>query len=130
MHKLLFVAAVVAAALSMTACSDDNSTAESPATSEISPSKVAESTTASTTSPSAVAGGEVILIDPDGNEWDRSRAVSESAEMAKAIKQSGGTLDESFCEQGYTEGIKDGGKFPSGKQAWMDACQEGVRQAG
>ncbi|MEV0248441.1 hypothetical protein AB0H76_17720 [Nocardia sp. NPDC050712] len=129
MHKLLFAAAV-AAALSLTACGNDTSTAEPAASSTASPSKSAKSTSTSATSSSAAAAGGAILIDPDGNVWDRARTVTEAAEMAKSIKAAGETLDASFCEQSYTEGIAGGGQFPSGKQAWLDACQEGVRQAG
>jgi hypothetical protein len=129
-HKLLFAAAVAAAALGLTACGDDTSTAEPAVSSTASPSKAAKPTRASATSSSAAAPSGAILIDPDGNVWDRARTVSEATEMAKAMKEAGETLDASFCEQGYTEGIKGGGQFPSGKQAWLDACQEGVSQAG
>lgn len=128
MRKFLLFAAVAAAALSSTACGDDNSTA--PSASSTAKSTATSTAKSTATSPSAAATGDVILIDPDGNEWDRARAVLEAKEMAQAIKDSGATVDADFCEQGYTEGVKEGGQFPAGKQAWLDACGEGVRQAG
>ncbi|MEV0403386.1 hypothetical protein [Actinoallomurus sp. NPDC050550] len=35
-------------------------------------------------------------------------------------------LPSDFCARSYRDAVKGGGKFPAGKGAYMDACQEGV----
>jgi hypothetical protein len=112
-QKLAIAAALAAAALTLTACSDDGSKSKTDAK-----------------SPSANPSSQAIAITPDGETWDRTQAVNEAKQMAKDEKGSGSPTGAKVCETFYTGGLQNGGKFPAGKQAWIDACQEGVRQAG
>ncbi|MEV0761408.1 hypothetical protein [Nocardia sp. NPDC050435] len=120
MQKLFIVTAVAATALSLTACGGDIATA-APASSEA-PLPVAPS--------AALDPAAVIMIDPDGDVWNRPRTVREARRLAESVREAGTRLPANFCEQGFIEGLEGGGRFPSGKQAWLDACDEGVRQAG
>ncbi|WP_194816006.1 hypothetical protein [Nocardia sp. XZ_19_385] len=122
MQKLFLVTAVTAAALSLAACGGDIATA-APAASEA-PIPVTTAAPAATVEPTAV-----IMIDPDGDKWNRARTIREARQLAESVRESGTQLPANFCDQGYIEGIEGGGQFPSGRQAWLDACEEGVRQA-
>jgi hypothetical protein len=47
--------------------------------------------------------------------------------MAAASEQKG--LPSDFCAQSYKQGVEEGGKFPAGRLAFIEACQEGMRPA-
>jgi hypothetical protein len=122
-HKLFLGTALAAATLSLAACGGDIAAAapapaDAPAAAPIVPPAPA-------LDPSAV-----IMIDPDGDKWNRPRTVREARQLAESVREAGTDLPANFCEQGYIEGLEGGGHFPAGKQAWLDACEEGVRQAG
>ncbi|GAB2645290.1 hypothetical protein [Nocardia goodfellowii] len=123
MQKLFLVTAVAVAAVSLAACGGDIATA-APATSEP-PAGPTTAAPSSTVEPAAV-----IMIDPDGDKWNRARTIREARQLAESVREAGTQLPANFCEQGYIEGLEGGGQFPSGRQAWLDACEEGVRQAG
>ncbi|MEV0249052.1 hypothetical protein AB0H76_20785 [Nocardia sp. NPDC050712] len=123
MQKLFFGVAVVATTLSLAACGGDIAAA-APAASDP-PAPV------STVAPSiALDPAAIIMLDPDGDRWNRARTIREARQLAESVREAGAELPANFCEQGYIEGIEGGGRFPSGKAAWLDACEEGVRQAG
>ncbi|MEV6277744.1 hypothetical protein [Nocardia sp. NPDC051832] len=124
MQKLFFVTAVTAAALSLAACGGDIATA-APAASEVPTPAPTTAVPVGTVEPTAL-----IMIDPDGDKWNRARTVREARRLVESVREAGAQLPANFCEQGYIEGLEGGGQFPSGKQAWLDACEEGVRQAG
>ena len=113
MQKMAIAAALLAAALTATGCSDDGSKSKT-----------------DTKSPSASASSQAIAITPDGESWDRTQAVNEAKQMALDEKSSGSPTGTKVCETFYSGGLQNGGKFPAGKQAWIAACQEGVKQAG
>jgi hypothetical protein len=72
-----------------------------------------------------VANNRVIMIDPDGKTYTRKWIIQNAMGMAMV----GGKLPSNFCAKSYAEGVKHGGKFPAGKAAFMDACEEGVSLA-
>jgi hypothetical protein len=47
--------------------------------------------------------------------------------MAAAFKQS--SVPSDFCAPSYKQGVDGGGKFPAGGLAFVEACEEGMRQA-
>jgi hypothetical protein len=73
-----------------------------------------------------VTGGQVIMIDPDGKKYTRKWIIRNAMMMAGM----NGKLPSDFCAKSYAEGVKGGGRFPAGKAAFMDACEEGVSLAG
>jgi hypothetical protein len=73
-----------------------------------------------------VADNQVIMIDPDGKKYTRKWIIRNAMMMAGMS----GKLPSYFCAKSYAEGVKGGGKFPAGKAAFMDACEEGVSLAG
>ncbi|MFI0355663.1 hypothetical protein [Actinomadura sp. 9N407] len=75
-----------------------------------------------------VTGSQVIMIDPDGKTYSRKEMVQMAAGMAAAFEGKG--LPSDFCAMSYQQGVEEGGKFPAGRAAFMEACQEGVRLAG
>jgi hypothetical protein len=132
---LLATASLGIVSLGAAACDDDAAdTASSapPATSSApgSPSAAPPSATASPRpTPSAkpkVTGDQVIMIDPDGKKYTRKWVIRNAMMMAGVS----GKLPSNFCSKSYAEGVKGGGKFPAGKLAFMDACEEGVSLAG
>jgi hypothetical protein len=72
-----------------------------------------------------VTGDQVIMIDPDGKKYTRKWIIRNAMMMAGM----NGKLPSNFCDKSYAEGVKGGGKFPAGKLAFMDACEEGVSLA-
>ena len=132
---LLATASLGIVSLGAAACNDDAAdTASSapPATSSApgSPSAAPPSATASpqpmpSTKPK-VTGDQVIMIDPDGKKYTRKWIIRNAMMMAGVS----GKLPPNFCAKSYAEGVKGGGKFPAGKLAFMDACEEGVSLAG
>ena len=132
---LLATASLGIVSLGAAACDDDAAdTASSapPATSSApgSPSAAPPSATASprptpSTKPK-VTGDQVIMIDPDGKKYTRKWVIRNAMMMAGVS----GKLPSNFCSKSYAEGVKGGGKFPAGKLAFMDACEEGVSLAG
>jgi hypothetical protein len=132
---LLATASLGIVSLGAAACNDDAAdTASSapPATSSApgSPSAAPPSATASPQpTPSAkpkATGDQVIMIDPDGKKYTRKWVIRNAMMMAGVS----GKLPSNFCAKSYAEGVKGGGKFPAGKLAFMDACEEGVSLAG
>ena len=73
-----------------------------------------------------VTGSQIIMIDPDGKKYTRKTMIQMAAGMAAVSAK----LPENFCTQSYEQGVKEGGKFPAGKLAFLEACREGVRLAG
>ncbi|XVQ09469.1 hypothetical protein ACQP1W_44240 [Spirillospora sp. CA-255316] len=80
------------------------------------------------TSEPAVTGSQVVMIDPDGKKYTRKEMVQMAAGMAAAFENGG--LPSDFCSMSYSQGVKEGGKFPAGRAAFIEACLEGVRLAG
>jgi hypothetical protein len=95
----------------------------------------ATSASAATPSPSAspsarpvarpkVGDSTVVLIDPHGKKYTRHEMVKKSAGMVLFFGRK--RLPSDFCERSYRDGVQGGGKFPAGKNAYIDACQDGV----
>jgi hypothetical protein len=74
-------------------------------------------------SPPKPSASQVIMIDPDGKKYTRKRMIQMAAGMATVM---GKNLPSDFCARSYKEGVAKGGKFPAGKAAFMEACEEGV----
>jgi hypothetical protein len=133
---LLATASLGIVSLGAAACNDDAAdTASSapPATSSTPGSPSAAPTPSATASPQPtpstkpkVTGDQVIMIDPDGKKYTRKWIIRNAMMMAGMS----GKLPSNFCARSYAEGVKGGGKFPAGKAAFMDACEEGVSLAG
>ena len=70
-----------------------------------------------------VSANEVIMIDPDGKKYARRWIIRNAMGMAAV------TGGSNFCAKSYAEVVKAGGKFPAGKQAFMEACKEGASLA-
>ncbi|WP_344589701.1 hypothetical protein [Actinomadura vinacea] len=70
-------------------------------------------------------GLQVVMIDAKGAKYGRQLVVDTTSQ---AVAQTGGKAPANFCESGYQKLVKEGAKFPAGKQPYMDACQQGVRQ--
>jgi hypothetical protein len=135
-RDLLVVASLSILSLSAAGCNDDDAVAGSstPAASATA-SGSATSAPAAPPSPSAspsarpvarpkVGDSTVVLIDPQGKKYTRHDMVKKSAGMVLFFGK--GRLPSNFCERSYRDGVKGGGKFPAGKDAYMDACQDGV----
>lgn len=113
--------------LGAAACKDDASDAAASAPPG-SPSATSPVPSASASARPKATADQVIMIDPQGKKYTRKQTVQMAAGMAAAFKKSG--LRSDFCATSYTQGVKDGGRFPAGRLAFMEACQEGARQAG
>ncbi|GAA4639693.1 hypothetical protein GCM10023196_102340 [Actinoallomurus vinaceus] len=72
-----------------------------------------------------MTGSNVIMIDPQGKKYTRRTMV----QMAAGMAATQGNLPSNFCAISYRQGVQEGGRFPAGRQAFMEACQEGVRLA-
>jgi hypothetical protein len=141
---LLASACLGIVSLGAVACDDDGKVAESPAPSATSPAANGGSAGAAPASPGVsspsvsppslptsrptVTGSQVIMIDPSGKKYTRKWMVEMAAGMAAASGKKG--LPANFCALSYKEGVDGGGKFPLGRYAFMEACQEGLRLAG
>lgn len=75
-----------------------------------------------------VRGSQVIMIDPEGKKYTRREMVQLAAGLAATTGKKG--LPPDFCDKSYKAGVNGGGKFPAGREAFMEACREGVRLAG
>lgn len=73
-----------------------------------------------------VTGSRVVMIDPAGKKYTRKEMVEMAAGMA-AVQDK--RIPSNFCSMSYQQGVAEGGKFPAGKAAFMEACAEGVRLA-
>ncbi|MDL4821072.1 hypothetical protein [Actinomadura opuntiae] len=76
------------------------------------------------TDPKISNSRQIVLIDPDGKRYTFRTMVQMAAGMRATM---GEKAPSSFCAQSYEEGLKGGGKFPAGRAAFMDACEEGWR---
>ncbi|MFD0688749.1 hypothetical protein [Actinomadura fibrosa] len=133
----LLAAALGLASLGAAACDDDKEPAASSASpAAASPSGSSAPASPGTPAPSAlpsgirtkdpkVTGSEIIMIDPSGKKYTRKTMI----EMAAGMAAVSGRLPSDFCPRSYKSGIDGGGSFPAGKQAFMEACQAGVRLA-
>lgn len=132
--------------LAATACDgDDKSGAKAPAStpagSTAAPGAAAPGTTVPPASPSASATGgasaspratstepkisgsrQIVMIDPDGKRYTFRTMVQMAAGMRATM---GENAPSGFCAKSYQEGVKGGGSFPAGREAFMAACQEG-----
>jgi hypothetical protein len=120
-------------ALGATACKDDGAAdaADTPAASPTaSPASPAATPSARPTlhhgAKPTVTGSQVIMIDPSGKRYTRKTMVQMAAGMSAV---NGNGLPANFCAKSYADGVREGGTFPAGKAAFMEACQEGVRLA-
>ncbi|GAA2446240.1 hypothetical protein GCM10010191_74020 [Actinomadura vinacea] len=75
-----------------------------------------------------MTGSQIIMIDPEGKKYTRKLMVQMAAGMAATMEGQG--VPREFCAKSYDQGVQQGGKFPAGRGAFMDACLEGVRLAG
>ena len=137
---MLAAASLGIVSLGATACNDDGADAASSAPAATSPAASAgSSSVAPTPSASAkprsrpiskpkVTGSQVIMIDPSGKKYTRKQMIQMAAGMAAVNEKHG--LPSDFCAKSYKQGVEEGGKFPAGRLAFMEACQEGVRLAG
>jgi hypothetical protein len=136
---LLATASLGIMSLGAAACNDDAAGTASapPATSSApgvgSPSATPIPSASASASPQStpskkptVTGNQVIMIDPDGKKYTRKWIIRNAMMMAGM----NGRLPSNFCDRSYAEGVRGGGKFPAGKAAFMDACEEGVSLAG
>ncbi|XVQ13068.1 hypothetical protein ACQP1W_11115 [Spirillospora sp. CA-255316] len=69
---------------------------------------------------------QVVMIDPKGTKYGR-QSLADS--IAQGIRATGAKVSPSHCENAYQKTLQQGAKFPAGKQAYIQACQQGVRQA-
>ncbi|MGI8332670.1 hypothetical protein ACRYCC_22185 [Actinomadura scrupuli] len=141
---LLASACLGIVSLGAVACDDDGTAAGSPAPSATAPAAIGGATSAAPASPGVsspgvsppsaptsrpkVTGSQVIMIDPSGKKYTRKLMIELAAGMAAASGKKG--LPADFCAQSYQQGVDGGGKFPLGRYAFMEACQEGLRLAG
>ena len=134
---LLAAASLAIVSLGAAACDDDaaDTASATPATSSApgAASPSAAPIPSASASPQAtpskkpkVTGNQVIMIDPDGKKYTRKWVIRNAMMMAGVS----GKLPSNFCDKSYAEGVNEGGKFPAGKGAFMDACEEGVSLAG
>jgi hypothetical protein len=136
LKALLIIAPLGILSVGAAGCNDDKTAAESstPAASATA-SGGGTSTPAAPPSPSASPSAEpvashkvgdstVVLIDPNGKKYTRHEMVKKSAGMVLFFGKN--HLPSDFCARSYRDAVKGGGKFPAGKGAYMDACQEGV----
>jgi hypothetical protein len=135
---LLATASLGVVSLGAVACDDDADSASAPPSASASSSPGVSSPSAAPVpstsvsprpTPSAkpkVTGDQVIVIDPDGKKYTRKWVIRNAMMMAGVSKK----LPPNFCDKSYAEGVDEGGKFPAGKAAFMDACEEGVSLAG
>ncbi|MDL4771754.1 MULTISPECIES: hypothetical protein [Thermomonosporaceae] len=108
-----------ALSLTMTACGAGGTAAVS--TAPAAPRK------APAASASARPAADVIMIDPDGRLYGHREMAAMATEMARTSGGDGLPVD--FCAMSYQQGIDEGGKFPAGRQAFMDACEAGMKKA-
>ncbi|MGH3377374.1 MAG: hypothetical protein ACRDP6_21810 [Actinoallomurus sp.] len=133
---VLAAAALGMVSLGAAACNDDGADAASsaPVSSPATSGGASSTPSASTGVPSSsatpqsqptrrpkVANNQVIMIDPDGKTYTRKWIIQNAMGMAAF-----GKTPSNFCSKSYAAGVKGGGKFPAGKQAFMEACEEGV----
>jgi hypothetical protein len=133
--KTMLVAATLGVvSLGAAACDDDGADAASsaPVTSPAAGGSASPPATpgvpSTATTPSSkptqklkVPNNRVIMIDPDGKTYTRKWIIQNAMGMAAF-----GKIPSNFCAKSYAEGVKGGGKFPAGRAAFMDACEEGV----
>jgi len=141
---LLATASLGIVSLGITACNDDgadaapppSATSVAPGVGSPSPTPVPTDSATSVPSDSAspqvvppekpkVSRNQVIMIDPDGKKYTRKWIIRNAMMMAGM----GGKIPSNFCAKSYAAGVKGGGRFPAGKAAFMDACEEGVSLA-
>lgn len=67
------------------------------------------------------------MIDPNGKKYTRKEMAQMAAGMSASFGEKGPPAG--FCAMSYKEGVDKGGKFPAGKAAFMEACEEGVKLA-
>ena len=134
---LLAAASLGVVALGATACRDDHAAAGSPApsmppTASVSssaampsPPVMSPSARPSKPDPTVPGSNVIIMIDPQGKKYTRLTMM----QMAAGMEAVQGKLPSNFCAISYRKGVQGGGKFPAGRQAFIEACQEGVRLA-
>ncbi|GAB3989880.1 hypothetical protein GCM10029978_116170 [Actinoallomurus acanthiterrae] len=134
--SLLVIASLGVVSLGAAGCNDDDTAAKSSApAASATASGGATSAPATPPSPSAspsakpvashkVGDSTVVLIDPNGKKYTRHEMIKKSAGMVLFFGKD--HLPSDFCARSYRDAVKGGGKFPAGKGAYMDACQEGV----
>ncbi|MGK5557320.1 hypothetical protein ACSNOI_37500 [Actinomadura kijaniata] len=69
---------------------------------------------------------EIVMIDPEGKRYTFRTMVQMAAGMRATM---GENPPPNFCATSYEQGVREGGKFPAGRGAFMAACQEGWRKA-
>ena len=126
-------------ALGAAACNDDGggAAASAPATSPATSPAASSTAPAASSSPGfptlaptprrkpKVTGSQVIMIDPSGKKYTRKEMIQLAAGMSAVNEKNG--LPKDFCDRSYAQGVKGGGKFPAGRLAFLEACQEGLR---
>jgi hypothetical protein len=132
---LLATASLGIVSLGAAACNDDAAdtassappaTSSAPGSSSAAPPSATASPQPTPSAKPKATGDQVIMIDPDGKKYTRKWVIRNAMMMAGMS----GKLPSNFCAKSYAEGVKGGGKFPAGKLAFMDACEEGVSLAG
>jgi hypothetical protein len=129
--------------LAATACDgDDKSTAKGPSSTPTASATGPGTTAPGTTAPAASSTGgtasgapratpsdpeisnsrQIVMIDPDGKRYTFREMVQLAAGMRATM---GGNAPSGFCATSYQEGVKGGGKFPAGREAFMAACRQG-----
>ncbi|WP_067816068.1 hypothetical protein [Actinomadura kijaniata] len=78
------------------------------------------------TKPEISDSREIVMIDPEGKRYTFRTMVEMAAGMRATM---GDDPPPNFCATSYEQGVKEGGKFPAGRRAFMAACQEGWRKA-
>lgn len=134
---VLATAVLGVVALGAAACNDDDAGTASSAPPAASPAASAGTPSTTPTPPASasplskpstkpkVSGDQIIMIDPEGKKYTRKWVVRNAMMMAGM----NGKAPAGFCEKSYAAGVKGGGKFPAGKLAFMDACEEGISLA-
>jgi len=133
---VLAAAALGMVSLGAAACNDDGADAassapvSSPATSGGAPSTPSASPGVPSTGATPqsqpprkpkVRNNQVVMIDPDGKTYTRKWIIQNAMGMAAF-----GKIPSDFCAKSYAAGVRHRGRFPAGKAAFMDACEEGV----
>ncbi|MBO2455264.1 hypothetical protein J4573_49840 [Actinomadura barringtoniae] len=143
--KIAIVLALCGCSLGAAACNDDgksdakgtpppSASTTTSGTTPSAPTATAPSTVPSAPSPTkspkdpkVTQSKQIVLIDPDGKRYTYTLMAQMAAGMRATM---GKNPPSNFCAQSYREGLKGGGKYPAGRDAFMRACQEGWTKGG
>ncbi|MGI5202378.1 hypothetical protein ACQEU6_12510 [Spirillospora sp. CA-108201] len=90
------------------------------------PTTSAPTPRATPSDPKVTNSKQIVMIDPKGKRY----TFTTMAQMAAGMRVTmGENAPSGFCEKSYQEGVKGGGSFPAGRDAFLAACREGWRKS-